>query len=120
MTTPNEPLLKKYGIKYPPCGFDCPSGWVKLVDKLIARLIVLGWDKDLQQVKEKFGGLRFYIGSAPEAIYKRIHLAETRSFKICIVCGSSKNVVESGRYYTEYICKTCKEQYAAKGSQEQD
>lgn len=99
-----HPLLEKYGIKYPPCGFDVPSGWVKLVDRLIARLIVLGWDKDLQQVKEKFGGLRFYIGSASVKVHRRINVAENRSFKICIVCGSSKDVRSTGGSWIEYAC----------------
>lgn len=104
----NHPLLEKYGIKYPPCGFELPQGWEKLVDRLLARLIVLGWDKDLQQVKEKFGGLRVYIGSAPVKVHRRIERAERRSFKICIACGSSKDVKAHGEYWTEYLCVKCR------------
>ncbi|MGB8478936.1 MAG: hypothetical protein WCE63_08855, partial [Acidobacteriaceae bacterium] len=39
------------------------------------------------QVKEKFGGLRFYVEDANEVIRQRIELAEMESFDTCEVCG---------------------------------
>ena len=39
------------------------------------------------QVKEKFGGLRFYVDAAPQAIHDLIHKAESDSFFICERCG---------------------------------
>ena len=41
--------------------FDVQVGWYPLIKNLIDELITLGWDKKVTQVKEKFGGLRFYI-----------------------------------------------------------
>jgi hypothetical protein len=53
----------------------------------VADLIALGWDKKLHQVKEKFGGLRFYVGSATEAVHARIAQAEGESYRTCDECG---------------------------------
>jgi len=39
------------------------------------------------QVKEKFGGLRFYVTPATHKIFDRIHEVEEESFHICEVCG---------------------------------
>jgi hypothetical protein len=40
------------------------KGWIPILDRLAEDLIALGWDRTLDQVKQKFGGLRFYIGSS--------------------------------------------------------
>lgn len=70
------------------CGFfECGNGWFPLIKELIVDLIELGWDKQICQVKEKFGGLRFYINEGSDEIYKRITSAEDDSYKICEVTG---------------------------------
>lgn len=63
------------------------DGWLPLVHDLIEDLIKLGWDKQICQVKEKFGGLRFYINGAIPAIHERIAKAEHDSYSICEACG---------------------------------
>jgi len=66
------------------CGFfECGNGWFPLIKELIEDLIALGWDKKTCQVKEKFGGLRFYITSGSDEIYDRITKAENDSYEIC-------------------------------------
>jgi hypothetical protein len=70
------------------CGFfDCDNGWFPLIKELIEDLINLGWDKQICQVKEKFGGLRFYINSGSNEIYDRISKSEKDSYNICEKCG---------------------------------
>ena len=64
------------------------KGWHGLVLTLIDDLWELGWDGQLMQIKEKFAGLRFYIGAAPDAVHERIRKAEDDSYTICEVCGS--------------------------------
>ena len=59
------------------CGyFVVDNGWLKLIKELIEDLIKLGWDKQVTQVKEKFGGLRFYINEGSDEIFNRITEAE--------------------------------------------
>lgn len=62
-------------------------GWQALVKKLVDDLFLLGWDGHLHQIKEKFGGLRFYIGGASTEIHNRIDQAEAESMATCDQCG---------------------------------
>lgn len=76
------------------------DGWLPLVQELIEKLIKLGWDKHTTQIKEKFGGLRFYIGSGSPEIYKMIVWAENESYKICETCGSREDVSQTKGWIT--------------------
>ena len=67
--------------------FSVGVGWYPLIKDLISDLIELGWDKQTCQVKEKFGGLRFYINGASDGVHKRIGVAEDLSYKTCETCG---------------------------------
>lgn len=71
-----------------------PRGWVDLVVKLDADLAELFPNYTVFQVKEKFGGLRYYIstygkGNIEDAATANdlISNAEHASFYICQVCG---------------------------------
>ena len=68
--------------------FECYEGWYPLIKKLIEDLIQLGWNKQVTQVKEKFGGLRFYINEGSNEVHDRITKAEQESYTICEMCGS--------------------------------
>lgn len=67
--------------------FHVGDGWYPLIKELIEDLIAMGWDKQTCQVKEKFGGLRFYINSGSDEIFARISKAEKDSYEICEKCG---------------------------------
>lgn len=65
-----------------------PFGWRHLVHELIGACFDAGWNGHLLQVKEKFGGLRFYIeGGQPEEVYRLIREAEDKSELTCQDCG---------------------------------
>ena len=49
------------------------------------------------QVKEKFGGLCFYIEGGNEAIFALIETAELESFHICEVCGQPGYLIGHNR-----------------------
>lgn len=63
------------------------NGWLRLIKELIEKLIDLGWDRRVCQIKEKFGSLRFYISSGSNEIYKLIGEFEKLSYKVCENCG---------------------------------
>ena len=73
-------------------GFECGDGWYDLVYKLAADITThsrkKGLDPIAMQVKEKFGGLRFYLHGADDYIFELIARAERRSLRICDVCGA--------------------------------
>jgi hypothetical protein len=72
------------------------KGWSKILTSLIEDLFKLGWDGEVAQVKEKFGGLRFYIGAASQEVHDRIHEAENESYKTCEVCGAPGKLTNHG------------------------
>jgi hypothetical protein len=63
-------------------------GWKDLILDLCSELrTVHGWDGNIYQIKEKFGGLRFYAdGFEPEG-RSAIASAEGKSYTICEECG---------------------------------
>ena len=102
--TLNE-LLTRYGIKDPPVVSDCMPGWLPLVEELIQSLVSIGWDKDLHQIKEKFGTLRFYIGQETPEMRELIMDAEKRTSSICDMCGCFAQLIK--RPYWRVRCDRC-------------
>jgi len=47
-------------------GVECDDGWLELIAELIRELIDSGWTREIRQIKEKFGGLRFYADGLSE------------------------------------------------------
>lgn len=72
------------------------TGWNKLIYELVVDIVNMGWSRHVCQVKEKFGGLRFYIGSANQQIFDRINKAECDSFEICEICGKEGHLCSNG------------------------
>lgn len=77
--------------------FDIEEGWYGLVRQLIDELIAFGWNKQVIQVKEKFGGLRFYVNDLPEGGFDIISKYEALSYKTCEKCGN-EGVLRSGNW----------------------
>jgi len=73
-------------------------GWRPLVGRLYDSLLAAGWDGRLLRVKEKFGGLRFYVEREPPEVRRLIHAAMDESLRACEVCGAAGEGVvrESG------------------------
>ena len=71
-------------------------GWSDIIARLVEDLFKLGWDGHVLQVKEKFAGLRFYVGSAEKPVHERIHEAENESLKTCEECGAPGTLREGG------------------------
>ena len=84
------------GASYSGFDGDVGPGWIPILDGLADRLVALGWDRDLRQVKEKFGGLRFYIGQATPEMHNEIKKAETMAWKTCEICGKAAKPRRSG------------------------
>lgn len=83
----NEP-----GITMPMAGID--NGWFKILDTLCAKIdIELKKNPELEKhfvvtcIKQKWGGLCFYVMTATDAIFNAIDQAETQSLITCEICG---------------------------------
>jgi len=90
-------------------GFACGDGWFEIIKELAEKLEPLG--VVAAQVKEKFGGLRFYINgvddSIREEVYNYIHEAESKSYKTCEQCGKPGERVGGG--WVQTVCKDCRD-----------
>ena len=58
------------------------------------------------QVKQKFGGLRFYTDVNDDFINGLISMAESISYKICEHCGAS-GVVRTNSRLISTLCNPC-------------
>jgi len=90
-----------------PLGFQHGDGWFDILwrlcedlEPLVAEFEVAGGPKfEVLQVKEKFGGLRFYVNcrNDNDAIRHRILAAQEESFHTCEVCGQPGRLRREGR-----------------------
>jgi len=94
--------------------FECDDGWLSLIDCLCNLIMCHCNNEKINpplaiQVKEKLGGLRFYINNCQDTtIYNYIMFAEEMSFHICEICGTTNNVstLDKGRITT--LCDKCR------------
>jgi len=101
-------LLKRRNLTY---GFECKDGWYWLIDNLCDTIQTYIDNNDINQVevsqiKQKFGGLRFYTNGADDLIYGMIWFAEHLSYKICEKCGKPGEI-RNERMFIETLCEEC-------------
>lgn len=89
------------------CLCSCGDGWLQLVHDLIEELIEAGWDKQIYQIKEKFGTLRFYIATGSNEIWEIIEKYEQLSEKTCENCGSEEDVTTTNEGWVRTLCSKC-------------
>lgn len=100
------------------CGSGISDGWMNLVVELDAKIAAIYPDYTIDQIKEKFGGLRYYIGKVPkehfDEIHNLIHEAEAKSVKVCEECGEpgKRTTLDSG------WCRTLCEQHEKEGNKQ--
>lgn len=81
-------------------------GWDKLIEPLIIQCGVEG--VKIHQIKEKFGGLRFYIGpNFSKRLYDMIDEAEKQSYHVCERCGKPGEL-RKDRSWLKTLCEECK------------
>lgn len=109
-----QKLLNDYPTLFSSTGFyfGVNDGWYPLINTLCARI-----ENDIKysrmptvevvQVKEKFGGLRFYINGGDDRAHAYIAMAEAISFTMCEVCGDTKDI----HYTSGWIKTLCKLHY---------
>ena len=93
----NPDLTQKLLDKYPKLfsnqqfwGFECGDGWYDILDHLCGAISQYTYDADevyVDQVKEKFGKLRFYLSREDDVMHGMVSMAEYMSAHICETCG---------------------------------
>jgi hypothetical protein len=95
-------------------GFECGDGWFQILNQLMGNIQShIDWqnrDKEvvpqvtLDQVKEKFGTLRFYYSGGDDYIRGMVTMAESMSGVTCETCGNPGTRTGGG-----WIKTACKE-----------
>lgn len=118
-------------------GFECGDGWYQILDSLCGNIQShidwshknhewdLKWNKEhpdeqravrdivpqvvAVQVKEKFGGLRFYYEGGDEQVFGMVRMAESWAANSCETCGAPGTIRRGGwmrtlcdKHETEY------------------
>ena len=97
-----------------PWGMECGIGWYFIIEHLSKAITQISKDVRATQVKEKFGGLRFYWRSTEplteeqyDLVSRAVDAAEEESYLVCESCGSREDVKQSqGWIRTE--CNLCR------------
>jgi len=99
-------------------GCDVGDGWQKIIMEADEQLLYIDPEYKIQQVKEKFGSLRYYfttekVGIEQDIMYCIASYAEQRSAHVCEECG------KYGEYrpklgWVRTLCNECYEKVARK------
>jgi len=97
-------------------GIETGPGWEWLIDNLCGCIqnYLDGNDHlkipqvEAMQVKEKFGGLRFYTNISPDPIDGMIWFAQFLSRRICEDCGATENVTVNDVGWIYTLCSRCR------------
>lgn len=97
-------------------GFRCGDGWFELILELSINLETIVKTQQIEhglsgkylpwvvQIKEKFGGLNYYMSAQNDEMRDLIHAAGQRSEKTCETCGKpGKTRNLDGWCYTECV-----------------
>ena len=94
-------------------GFECNDGWYWLIDQLCYALkTYIESHPDVPtvvaiQVKEKYGGLRFYYYGGNEFTDRIVSFYETLSELVCEKCGSTDGVSQTQGGWISTSCEKC-------------
>lgn len=96
-------------------GFSCADGWFKLIWDLsekLERLILAIPEEERKnfralQVKEKYGGLRFYMVCETKEMSDLIEKAELESERTCESCGRKLTAKIRGKRWVYTMCLPC-------------
>jgi hypothetical protein len=109
-------------------GFSCGDGWYNILNSLMSNIQHhIDWNNTnvekgytqykqvpqvtLDQVKEKFGTLRFYYTGGDDYIRGLVSMAESMSAITCETCGNPGEQTRGG--WIKTTCKPCENKRAA-------
>jgi hypothetical protein len=98
-----------FGFQHGDGRFDILWRLCEELEPLVAELEKqTGQQFEVLQVKEKFGGLRFYVNHSTDAISQRIRTARIESLQTCELCGKPGQLFQSP--WSGVRCDECAEE----------
>ena len=99
--------------------FECGNGWYELIDVMCSiierrqrRGSVPSDDIEITQIKEKFGGLRFYYSGGDDHIGGMVTMAEVWAGRTCETCGNLGKRRDGG--WVRTLCDVHEAEHQAK------
>jgi len=90
-----------------------PDTWINLIDQMCREIVnfhnlfpEFEYTRCVQ-IKEKFGGLRFYVESEYPEVSQIIRKYEELSFELCQECGCTDCEVKPTTNWIMYLCQSC-------------
>ena len=114
----NQDLARELRDRHPAVlahvALQCGNGWWDLIDLLCHQIEEQAEREGLAppralQVKQKFGGLRFYTDRSSDLYFALIKLAEAMSFRLCEDCGHPGAPRPGSGVFT--LCQACFDQF---------
>jgi hypothetical protein len=115
-----EAFAKRMEEKYPKMfaqpygGFAIGEGWWPIIESLCSNIQhYINWKNResevvpqvvVAQIKEKFGGLRFYYEGGDDRIHGMVSMAESWADKSCETCGAPGT--SGGKGWIKTLCPT--------------
>ena len=105
-----------------PLWVECNEGWFTIIHEL-SKQVNEAAEKyprgsiSVVQIKEKFGGLRYYLNyenMSDENIQKiedLVRVAENKSISCCEDCGEPAELCSPRKYWMKTICMKCRDRY---------
>lgn len=90
------------------CQAEVGAGWADLVKRCYDLCEQESDDVYICQVKEKFGGLRFYIIGGSDMLYDAIINIEHESLQVCEMCGLPGT--PTGKGWIKTLCEEHKKE----------
>lgn len=98
--------------------FECGDGWFNIIHELSLKIegiavqmhqngTPLAGLPHVRQVKEKFGGLRFYMDNGTEDTQELIDQARLKASVTCEFCGSPGQKQENNNGLLMVVCADC-------------
>ena len=113
-------------------GFECGDGWYNILNSLCANIQShIDWKQEqkekynrgdgcpqvvVDQVKEKFGGLRFYYHGGDDVVDGMVRMAESWASSTCETCGETGTIRGGGWIRT--LCDKHEEEYQRKRNED--
>jgi hypothetical protein len=116
-----QPLFSKFPRVFKNLNYlECEKGWLSIINSLcsiIENHIEHTIPEEIKdeifaiQIKEKFGGLRFYMSTTTPYIDGAISLAEAVSYSQCEYCGQASNRGLPQKGWIKTFCDACYKKY---------
>ena len=106
-----ERTLIVYNIPRPTCYSGVGPGWLPVVSEMFQKMIAAGWDRQLEQIKEKFCQLRVYTSQSQYEMKDGLWVKEGEFIKL----NKLGEIIDEAVGKCDELCEDCGKERELKG-----